>query len=241
MRITHTIRAVWPVLTVSVLSMFVLSGNAWAKVKVSHDPEKTRAGYIARIQQQTLIPPAEATLGSLWVQGGAMTNLQADYKASRLNDLVTIVVVQRTTAQTTGNVSTKRDFNTTSGISGLAGHISTSGLSNLLTAQSSTKLKGAGSTDASTTMNTRLTGQVIAVLPNGNMVVEAERMVAINNQKETMIIRGVLRPGDVGPNNAALSTALSNLEVELKGKGVVSDAIRSPNPLIRALLWVIGF
>jgi len=73
------------------------------------------------------------------------------------------------------------------------------------------------------------------------MVVEAERLVAINNQKETMIVRGVLRPGDVGPNNAASSTALSNLEVELKGKGVVSDATRPANPLVRALLWVIGF
>ena len=59
---------------------------------------------------------------------GVMTNLQSDYKASRLNDLVTIVVVQRTTAQATGNVGTQRDFNTTSGISGLAGHISTSGM-----------------------------------------------------------------------------------------------------------------
>ena len=149
---------------------------------------------------------------------GALTNLQADYKASRLNDLLTIVVVQRTTAQATGNVGTQRDFNTTSGISGLAGHISTSGITNLLTAQSSSKLKGAGSTDASTTMNTNLAGRVIAVLPNGNLIVEAERLVAINNQKETMLVRGVLRPGDVRPDNSALSTVLSNLEVELKGR-----------------------
>ena len=31
---------------------------------------------------------------------------------------------------------------------------------------------------------------------------------------------------------------LSNLEVELKGKGVVSDATRPPNPLVRAILWL---
>ena len=90
-------------------------------------------------------------------------------------------------------------------------------------------------------MNTSLAGQVIAVLPNGNLVVEAERLVAINNQKETMLVRGVLRPGDVGPDNSCAFDSLSSLEVELKGKGVVSDAIRSPNPIVRALLWVIGF
>ena len=214
----------------------------FSKVKITHDPQKARADYVARMQQQITSPPADVTLGSLWTSNGSLTNLQADYKASRLNDVVTIVVVQRTTAQATGNVGTQRDFNTTSGISGLAGYIKpTSALSNLLTAQSSTKLKGAGSTDASTTMNTNLAGQVIAVLPNGNLVVEAERLVTINNQKETMLVRGVLRPGDMRPENSALSTVLSNLEVELKGKGVVSEATRPPNPLIRALLWVIGF
>jgi flagellar L-ring protein precursor FlgH len=240
MATTSTTRA-GQLLFATLLFSHFSSGSVLSKVKINHDPQKARADYVARMQQQTLSSPVDVPLGSLWTSNGAMTNLQADYKASRLNDLVTIVVVQRTTAQASGNVGTQRDFNTTSGISGLAGHISTSGLTNLLTAQSSTKLKGAGSTDASTTMNTNLAGQVIAVLPNGNLVVEAERLVAINNQKETMLVRGVLRPGDVGPDNSALSTALSNLEVELKGKGVVSDAIRSPNPLVRALLWVIGF
>jgi flagellar L-ring protein FlgH len=241
MKTALTIRATRLALTLAVLSNFASSASVLSKVKVTHDPQKTRADYVARMQQQAVPPPAEMTMGSLWTSNGMMTNLQADYKASRLNDLVTILVVQRTTAQASGNVGTQRDFNTASGISGLAGKINVSGLNNLLSAQSSTKLKGTGSTDASTTMNTSLAGQVIAVLPNGNLVVEAERLVTINNQKETMLVRGVLRPGDIGPDNSAPSTALSSLEVELKGKGVVSDAIRSPNPLMRAILWVIGF
>ena len=241
MRTNLATRAIRLVFSIVLLSSFVLSASVLSKVKVTHDPQKARADYVSRMQQQTVSPPADLPLGSLWSANGAMTNLQTDYKASRLNDLLTIVVVQRTTAQASGNVGTQRDFNTTSGISGLAGHVNVSGLNNLLTAQSSTKLKGAGSTDASTTMNTNLAGQVIAVLPNGNLVVEAERLVTINNQKETMLVRGVLRPGDIGPDNSALSTSLSSLEVELKGKGVVSDAIRSPNPLMRAILWVIGF
>jgi flagellar L-ring protein precursor FlgH len=241
MRTNLATRAIRLVFSIVLLSSFVLSASVLSKVKVTHDPQKARADYVSRMQQQTVSPPADLPLGSRWSANGAMTNVQTDYKASRLNDLLTIVVVQRTTAQASGNVGTQRDFNTTSGISGLAGHVNVSGLNNLLTAQSSTKLKGAGSTDASTTMNTNLAGQVIAVLPNGNLVVEAERLVTINNQKETMLVRGVLRPGDIGPDNSALSTSLSSLEVELKGKGVVSDAIRSPNPLMRAILWVIGF
>jgi flagellar L-ring protein precursor FlgH len=90
-------------------------------------------------------------------------------------------------------------------------------------------------------LSTSLAGQVIAVLPNGNLVVEAERKIVMNNQKETMVVRGVARPGDISSANSIASSSLMNLEVELKGKGVVSDATRSPNPLIRALLWAVSF
>ena len=90
-------------------------------------------------------------------------------------------------------------------------------------------------------MSTTLSGRVIALLANGNMVVEAERELLINQQHETMVVRGVLRPGDIGPNNLAPSTALSNLEIELKGKGVVTDSIKRPNPIMRGLLWLIGW
>src|SRR3954467_9610144 len=166
MKTNLTIRGGWLVAAVLILSNCFSSASVLSKMKVAKDPQKIRADYVSRMQQQTSLAPTDATLGSLWVSGGALTNIQSDYKASRINDLVTIVVVQRTTAQATGNVGAQRDFNTSSGISGLAGYIKpTSALSNLLTAQSSTKLKGAGSTDASTTMNTNLAGQVIAVLP----------------------------------------------------------------------------
>ena len=230
----------WNRLALIALVTGTLSTSLYAKI-AHQDPQKMRADYIARVQQQTAVVPTDAQAGSLWATGGALTNLSTDYKASQLNDLITIVVVQKTTAQATGNTNGERDFSTTSGITGLAGHIATSGVSNILTAQSSTKLKGTGSTDASSTMQTSLTGQVIAVLGNGNMVVEAQRMVTINGQKETMIVRGVVRPGDVSPTNSTLSTSLGNLEVELKGKGVISDFNRPPNPIVRALLWLIGF
>ena len=86
-----------------------------------------------------------------------------------------------------------------------------------------------------------MTGQVIAVLPSGNLVVEAEREIFMNNQHEHVIVRGLIRPGDIGPNNTVVSAALSNLEIEMKGKGIISDGTRPPNPITRAILWLFGF
>jgi flagellar L-ring protein precursor FlgH len=111
----------------------------------------------------------------------------------------------------------------------------------LLAGQSSSVLKGQGSTSSNTTFATSLTGQVIAVFPNGNMVVQAERQIFMNNQHENVIVRGMIRPGDIGPANTVPSSALSNLEIEMKGKGIIADGVRPPNPITRAVLWLLNF
>ena len=192
--------------------------------------------------QQQMPPTQEAgTLGSLYLPNGAFTDMVADYKARRVDDVVTLVVFENTTAQSTGDVATSRATTTSAAITALPGKLKTSGVSPLFGANSSNQLTGKGETSAGSNITTTLAARVIALLPNGDMVVEAERRVDINSQHETMVVRGVLRPGDVGPNNTAPSTALANLEIELKGKGVVSDSIVRPNPIIRSLFWLLGF
>jgi flagellar L-ring protein precursor FlgH len=82
---------------------------------------------------------------------------------------------------------------------------------------------------------------VIAVLPSGNLVVEAQRKIFMNNQHEDVVIRGIARPADIGSNNTISSASLSNLEIEMKGKGIISDATRPLNPITKAILWLFGF
>jgi len=204
------------------------------------DPEQARAAYVARVQQEGLTHSA-TTMGSLWVPGGAYNELSADYKARNVGDTITLLVVEQTQAQSTGDVNSQRTFQTASAITALPGKLKVGGVNPLFGANSATQVKGQGETSAGSNLTTRVTGRVIALLPNGNLIVEAERHVLINSQHETMLVRGVLRPGDIGPNNTAPSTSLASLEIELKGKGVVSDSIRQPNPVMRALLWLIGW
>ena len=204
-------------------------------------PTELRADYIRRLQLLNMPAPDARSIGSLWQPGASLGNLSADYKAAGLNDTVIVQVSVQTTAAQSGTVNSQRQFTTTSGISGIAGGVATHGTNPLLNAQSNTTLKGQGQTASNTTFATSLTGQVIAVLPNGNLVVEAERQIFMNNQHENLIIRGVARPGDISPANTISSAALSNLEIEMKGKGIISDSIRSPNPLTRAVLWLFGF
>lgn len=209
----------------------------WAGTKTKQDSQKLRAAYIARMEQQPTIQEV-ATLGSLYTPSGAFTDMSADYKAHRLGDVVTLLVSETTAAQSTGDVNNSRSFAANSAITNIPG-TSSQAANPLLGMTSSKSLKGSGETSTGSSVTATLSAHVIAMLPNGNMVIEAERHTIISSQHEDLIVRGVLRPGDVGPNNTASATALANLEIELKGKGVVSDYIGRQNPIIRGLLWLL--
>jgi len=206
-----------------------------AATKAKDSSQKLRSDYIARMLLQPTTQET-ATLGSLYAPNGAFTDMSADYKARHLGDIVTLLVSETTAASSTGDVNNSRAFAASSAITNLPG---TSLKNPLLGMQSSKSLKGQGETSTGSSVTATVSAHVIALLPNGSMVVEAERKILINSQHEDLIVRGVLRPGDVGPQNSAPATALANLEIELKGKGVVSDYIGRQNPLIRGLLWLL--
>lgn len=204
-------------------------------------PTDLRADYLARLQEQYMPPPDPRTVGSLWSAVNTLGDLSSDYKAHNVNDLVVVQVAVQTTAAQSGTSDSERTFNTTSGITGLPGGVSTNNVGTLFAANSSHALKGQGSTTSNTTFTTNLTGQVIAVLANGNMVIEAERKIFMNNQHEDLIIRGVVRPGDISSANMIPSASLSNLEIEMKGKGIISDGTRPLNPVTRMILRLFNF
>jgi flagellar L-ring protein precursor FlgH len=226
-------------LCVEFLAAAVFMPSAFAHTSKKNSPAQLRTDYIARLQEQQG-SKTDRTVGSLWSPGD-VGDLSTDYKARNLNDTVVILVSVQTNAAQSGDVNSSRAFQTSSAITGLAGDVNTKGLNPLFNANSNTTLKGSGATDSSTTFQTSMTAQVIAVLPSGNLVVEAQRKIFMNNQHEDVVIRGVVRPNDIGSNNTVPSAALSNLEIEMKGKGIIADSTRPPNRITRALLWLLGF
>jgi flagellar L-ring protein precursor FlgH len=196
--------------------------------------------YLEHVQMGQPASPA-FSLGSIWVDSGRMASLSTDYKAMALGDLIEIVVVQGVTATNANAVSTNRTLSTSSGISSLPGKINVGGVSSLLGLNSSEALSGKGAASTATSVTTKLSGRVVAVLSSGNLVVEAERIINMNHEKQTIILRGVVRRGDIGPNNTVASDAVGDLELEIKGKGVVSDGVRPPRRWLRTILSFLDF
>jgi flagellar L-ring protein FlgH len=226
----------------AIVSLMLLGTmHATASKKPKKTADDLRQDYLMKIAQAYIPPQPDRSPGSLWSPSAVLSDPATDYKAHTLNDTLTVLVAVQTTAAQSGSVDNSRDFSTNSAITGLLGGLSTTGTNPLFAASSSSALKGSGQTASNTTFSTSLTGQVIAVLPNGNLVIEAHRQIDMNNQHEEVIVRGVTRPGDVSSVNTVPSTSLSNLEIELKGKGIISDSVRPPNPITRAILWLFGF
>ena len=187
-------------------------------------------------------PASPMTLGSLWVASGSLAAFATDYKAMHSGDLLTIHLSDNFTANTSGENNQSRVFGTSSAITGLVGTIGARNrLQNLFNANSNTALDGKGASTLSSTLTLDLAAQVIEVLPNGVLVVQATRDITVGNDRQKVILRGLVRPGDLGADNSILSSAISNLQVEIKGKGAVAEITRQPNIVVRMLLRILSF
>jgi flagellar L-ring protein precursor FlgH len=222
----------------ALISILLMSPLALGKAKKIQ--REDLAAYIQRMQPQGVMLPSGSP-GSLWTDNGRLAFLTGDFKAGRVGDLITIVVVHDTTANNANSVSTARTFAASSGITALPGQLKTTGVAQLFSPTSSQALTGKSQASTTSSLQTTLSGRVMAVLSSGLLVVEAERQLTMNNENQTVLVRGLVRTGDIGPDNTVASNAIGNLELELKGKGVLSDGTRPPNVVVRTLLRVLGF
>ncbi len=196
--------------------------------------------YIAKVRAANATDrPAD---GSIFTDGGRLTRISTDVRAMRANDLISVVVSESLAASTDGTVKNTRASNASSSVSSLIGALSASNaLQNLVNQTSASGLNAAGASATNSSLSTTFGGQVVDVLPNGTLVIEAARQVEFSQQTQTIILRGLVRPEDVSQQNQVLSTAISSLELEVKGKGIINDYTHRANPLVRFLQKVLVF
>jgi flagellar L-ring protein precursor FlgH len=184
--------------------------------------------------------PEQRSDGSLWSATGRLTSLSTDVKAFSPHDLISIVVSENLAASTGGTVKNSRASTANSILSAFFGAFSpSSAANNLVNQSSSSTLNAQGQSVTDSSLNTTIGGEVVDVLPNGILVIEAARQLEFNQQTETILMRGLVRPEDVNPQNQVLSTAISGLQVQVVGKGIVNDYTYRPNIVVRVLQHIL--
>jgi flagellar L-ring protein precursor FlgH len=185
---------------------------------------------------------SNTTPGSLFIPNGRLADGVRDVRASQVYDLVTIVVLDNSSATSTGITNTARKSSVDASITSLAGPKSPTGaLANLANASNNTQLQGQGTTSRGTTLSTTMTAEVTSVLPNGNLVVEGQKEILVNSEKQVITLRGIVRPEDISPVNTVASGSVARIQILVNGKGVVNDAVKRPFVLYRLLLGILPF
>lgn len=180
--------------------------------------------------------------GSAWTPASRLLDLGSDVRARLVDDMVTVLVAENVSADVTGVTKTSRASAAKSTIPALAGLTRATGpWTNLANVSTNTSLDGEGTTSRQTTFTTTLAARVTQVLPNGNLVVEGAKDIQVNSERQTVLVRGVVRPADIDTTNTVRSDHMAEVEVRINGKGVVNDVARRPNFLYRLLLGVLPF
>ncbi|MBI3472516.1 MAG: flagellar basal body L-ring protein FlgH [Candidatus Solibacter usitatus] len=183
-----------------------------------------------------------STSGSTWSPAARFSDLSADLRASRVDDIVTILVAERASAVAKGSAKAARTSSAKSSIDALGGVTKKAGpWPNLAKLSTQSQMDGEGATTRETTLSTTLTARVTHVLPNGNLVVEGVKNLTVNSENQLITVRGIVRPVDLSTANMVRSERLGQMEVRVNGKGLVGDAVRRPFILYRILLGLLPF
>ncbi|MCL2643855.1 MAG: flagellar basal body L-ring protein FlgH [Betaproteobacteria bacterium] len=171
----------------------------------------------------TALEPRAAN-GAIW-QPGLESSLLEDRRARRVGDIITVNLVERTSAQKNANASTNRASSASGGIAAASSKLPLSGLAGLsLEAGSKSAFEGKGAAAANNAFNGTITVTVIDVLANGNLLVSGEKMLTINQGNEFIRFSGVVNPNNVSASNTVQSTQVADARMEYRGSGFVEEA-----------------
>ncbi|NEX21068.1 flagellar basal body L-ring protein FlgH [Thiorhodococcus mannitoliphagus] len=171
--------------------------------------------------------PAAANYGAIF-QASQSQGLFEDYKARRVGDLVTVVLAENTNAKKSSSTSTAKD----SGVEMDVGNVTVAGRTLIdrdltlfgASATGGRTFDGSGDSSQSNQLSGEITVTVAEVLPNGNLVIQGEKWLGINQGQEFVRIRGIIRPEDVSTSNSVQSTQVANAQLYYGGTGALADS-----------------
>ena len=198
---------------------------------------KANDNYDALLQQYlqearaSVVPTTSAN--SLWMAG-----LTSDLRARRVNDLVTIRVIENVSGLGAADSSLDKKSTATVGVGSLFGLESqlpsTINPQNLATIGTNTDFEGGGTTSRTGSLTAVLTARVAEVLPNGDLLVQGVREIEINGDRQMLVLTGVVRTADINAANVIPSTAIGQMRIRYFGRGLMQDNL-SPGWLIKIL------
>jgi flagellar L-ring protein precursor FlgH len=203
----------------------ILAGGAAGAGERAASRDEARAAE--RMAGRTGAPSGE---DSRWGRRNPISDRQL-----RTHDLVTIVILENSSTSTSLETDYEKKtelqldvakaFNLKAEGGGLAYEPLTAGSKrpNLDIAHSR-KLEGKGELAHKEKFDARVTAEVIEILPNGDLMLEARKRVSMNEDHSELILTGRVRPQDVRSDNTVQSDRVADSHIQYRPKGAAADA-----------------
>jgi flagellar L-ring protein precursor FlgH len=183
---------------------------------------------------------ASTVSASLW-PGDTARSLVADHRARGVNDLVTVQIVEDSSASDSASTTASRQSSTSMGISGLLGFEQSLArlrpgmdMSNMVGATTNNSFAGQGQTTRATKVLASISCTVVDVFPNGNLLIRGKRMILVNAEEQIITLSGIIRPEDIATDNTIQSIRIADARITYMGVGPLADK-QSPGWLTHAL------
>lgn len=168
--------------------------------------------------------------GSLWDETRARVIIGMDYNARQPGDLITVTISEETRTELLADTASSRESSVGGGIGSFFGLVNaaTGANPNLggqigLQANGNSEYRGDGSTRREGLLSGQVTCRVMAVEPNGNLVVWGTKELSVNRENQYLVLTGVVRPRDIRADNSVLSHFVAEARIAYNGSGVVAD------------------
>ena len=163
--------------------------------------------------------------------------LFSDRKAMKVNDIVTVIIDEKTAQSSQGskkitdNSQNELGGGVFTGGSGIAKNLAKSinPLSDIgLKTGSKNSFNASGTNSRNEKFTTVITARVIKILNNGNYFIAGNRELLLNGTKQIAKISGVIRPYDIDQSNTINSRYIANAKILYETQGDIREATRKP-------------
>lgn len=180
---------------------------------------------------------------SIWTN----QNPYADNNAHKIGDIITILINENATGSTKTDDERKKEVT----IGGSSGENAQEGKTIFNSFAKLIPLFGAeakGKSEYKSNADGQKTGKLIAKISvvikdinqEGNLILEGEKFVKINNDKQKIIVKGVARPNDISSDNTIYSDKIANADITYSGNVAFSDE-KHPGIIKKAFSSIFGF
>jgi flagellar L-ring protein precursor FlgH len=192
------------------------------------------AGKVTRPLPEISPPKILYEEGSLWPKEESRLLLFKDTKASRVGDIVTVIIAESSQASKAAETKTSRASDNTFGFK------SGTGVPSDFQLKGGNKFEGTGTTTRAGNLNATVTAIVVEVLSNGNLRIDGVKDIKINDETQYITVSGIVRPEDISRNNTVLSGDIADAKILYNGEGNLDDEQR-PGWLGKTFKWIWPF